>query len=218
MHKAEDNLILINNKIKKEIKNYNTLPKVIAISKTFSLDYINPLIKAGHIHFGENKVQEAEKKWKFTKEQNPNIKLHMVGKLQTNKVKSALEIFDFLHSLDTLKLAESISKHSDGKKNKIKIFVQVNIGNEPQKNGIKISDVSEFVENCKKNFSLDIIGLMCIPPFNNDPKTFFSKMQELKKELNLNDLSMGMSSDYLVAINYGSSFLRLGTAIFGKRQ
>ena len=182
------------------------------------MENINPLIETGHIHFGENKVKEAENKWLSVKKLNPKIKLHMVGKLQTNKVKLALEVFDFLHSLDSYKLAEIISKHEKEKINKIKIFIQVNIGNEPQKSGISLSEVKEFVKICKNKFFLDIVGLMCLPPNNKNPKSYFMQMQNFKNELNLHELSMGMSNDYLEAINYSSTFLRIGTKIFGQRK
>ena len=219
MHKNVKNLLLIETKIKKEINNSSiNLPKIIAVSKTFSMENINPLIETGHIHFGENKVKEAENKWLSVKKLNPKIKLHMVGKLQTNKVKLALEVFDFLHSLDSYKLAEIISKHEKEKINKIKIFVQVNIGNEPQKSGISLSEVKEFVKICKNKFFLDIVGLMCLPPNNKNPKSYFMQMQNFKNELNLHELSMGMSNDYLEAINYSSTFLRIGTKIFGQRK
>jgi len=193
-------------------------PQVIAVSKTFPIDHINPLIEYGHTHFGENKVQEAQKKWISVKKNNPKIKLHMLGKLQTNKVKLALKIFDFLHSLDSYKLAETIANYSKQINNKLNIFVQVNIGNEPQKSGIHYSEVKEFVNTCKEKYSLNIVGLMCIPPNNINPKDFYLKMQNLRSELNLEELSMGMSSDYLDAINYGSTFLRIGTNIFGERK
>lgn len=182
------------------------------------MEHINPLIESGHMHFGENKVQEAERKWPLVKKNNPKIKLHMVGKLQTNKVKLALSLFDFLHSLDSYKLAESISKHEKEGQNKIKTFVQVNIGNESQKSGINLLDVKEFVKTCRDKYFLNIIGLMCIPPNNVDPKSYFLQMKNLKNDLNLEELSMGMSGDYLEAINYNSTYLRIGTKIFGERK
>ena len=221
MHKTVQNLSNIKNQIKSkinELKYNNYDPKIIAVSKTFPISHIMPLIESGHTHFGENKVQEALEKWSEIKEKNKNLKLHMVGKLQTNKVKFALKIFDFIHSLDNLKLAKKISEEQKNFLNKPKIFIQINIGNEPQKSGIHYSEVKEFVNTCKEKYSLNIVGLMCIPPNNINPKDFYLKMQNLRSELNLEELSMGMSSDYLDAINYGSTFLRIGTNIFGERK
>lgn len=178
---------------------------------------IEPLIKNGHIHFGENKVQEAIDKWTNIKIHSNNIKLHMIGKLQTNKVKYVVPFFDFLHSLDNIKLAEKISKEQKKHNKKLKIFIQINIGNEQQKSGIQIEQLENFYHICANNLDLDIIGLMCIPPENCNVIPFFKKMKELKEHLMLKELSMGMSSDYLEAIEFGSSFIRVGSKIFGKR-
>ena len=191
--------------------------RIIAVSKTFPLLQIQPLIDHGHIHFGENKVQEAIDKWKSIKGTSNKIKLHMIGKLQTNKVKHAIPLFDYVHSLDNIKLAEKISKEQNKINKFLKIFIQVNIGNEDQKGGIDPSNLQNFYNKCKDEFKLDIVGLMCIPPQNN-VETYFSKMQNLNKMLNLKELSMGMSADYLQAKKYGSSFVRIGSKIFGERS
>ena len=212
MHNSVQSLI----SIQKEISNNNSNANIIAVSKTFPLDKITPLIKYGHVHFGENKVQEALQKWSEVKKTNSNIKLHLIGKLQTNKVKFVLPLFDYIHSLDSIKLAEKISIEQKKKEFKPKIFIQVNIGNENQKNGVSINEIEGFYGECKKNYNLDIIGLMCIPPIGNSSK-FFSKMLELNNLLNLNDLSMGMSSDYLEALNFKATFVRIGSLIFGER-
>ncbi len=179
---------------------------------------IEPLLKHGHMHFGENKVQEAIDKWTNVKKNFENVKLHMIGKLQTNKTKYIIPLFDFLHSLDNIKLAEKISKEEKKFKKKIKIFIQVNIGNEEQKNGIQIKELENFYKTCVNKLDLNIIGLMCLPPEKQDAKPYFEKMKELNKHLGLNELSMGMSSDYLDAVEYGASFLRVGSKIFGKRN
>ena len=212
MHNSVQSLI----SIQKEISNNNSNANIIAVSKTFPIDKITPLIKHGHVHFGENKVQEAVQKWSEVKKTNNNIKLHLIGKLQTNKVKFVLPLFDYIHSLDSIKLAEKISIEQKKKEFKPKIFIQVNIGNENQKNGVSINELENFYEECKKNYNLDIIGLMCIPPIDNTSK-FFSKMLELNNLLNLSDLSMGMSSDYLEALNFKATFVRIGSLIFGER-
>ena len=191
---------------------------IIAVSKTFQIKEIDPLIDFGHIHFGENKVQEAISKWTDIKSSFKNIQLHMLGKLQTNKTKYVISLFDYLHSLDNLKLAEKIAKEQKNQKKRIKIFIQVNIGNEDQKNGIKINELETFYETCVNNFELNIIGLMCIPPEKMDAKPFFKKMKELNQIFGLKELSMGMSSDYLEAIEFGASFIRIGSKIFGKRD
>jgi PLP dependent protein len=221
MHDSYKNLLSIQSEIKKEFNNINNksiYPEIIAVSKTFPIEHITPVIEQGHIHFGENKVQEAEKKWEEVKNKNRHIKLHFIGKLQSNKVKNALKVFDYIHSVDSYKLAETIAKHEDGLKKKIKLFVQINIGEEHQKSGIKISEAEEFVKKCKKDMSLNIIGLMCLPPINKDPVDFFLKMKNLKKKLNIPHLSMGMTNDYLNAVQYESTFLRIGTKIFGERS
>ena len=212
MHNSVQSLI----SIQKEISNNNSNANIIAVSKTFPLDKITPLIKHGHVHFGENKVQEAVQKWSEVKKTNKNIKLHLIGKLQTNKVKFVLPLFDYIHSLDSIKLAEKISIEQKKKEFKPKIFIQVNIGNENQKNGVSINEIENFYGECKRNYNLDIIGLMCIPPIGNSTK-FFSKMLELNNLLNLNELSMGMSSDYLEALNFKATFVRIGSLIFGER-
>ena len=219
MHHTETNLIEINNKIKNKINilnlsNYD--PKVIAVSKTFSEQDILPLIEYGHHEFGENKVQEAQAKWTKIKENHKDLKLHMLGKLQTNKVKNAVEIFDYIHSLDNLKLANKISKELNKKSKKIKIFIQVNLGDEEQKSGIDPSELESFYKTCL-DLKLDIIGTMCIPPENQDPKPFFEDLLKLNQKLNLSEISMGMTNDYLDALQYKSTFLRIGTGIFGKR-
>jgi len=193
------------------------MPKIIAISKTFKINNILPLIEHGHRDFGENKVQEALEKWTELKNKNKNIKLHMVGKLQTNKVKFVLPLFDFIHSLDSLKLAKKISEEQKKHKNKPKIFIQINIGNEPQKSGIDKNKLAEFYNECI-NLDLDIVGTMCLPPIDNDPDTYFLEMKEITKILNLKEMSMGMSEDYLKAIEHSSTYLRIGSKIFGPRS
>ena len=190
---------------------------IIAVSKTFPISEINPLIENGHIHFGENKVQEAIDKWSDIKKSHENLKLHMIGKLQTNKVKFAIPLFDYIHSLDSIKLAEKIASEQFKKDKILKIFIQVNIGNEPQKAGLNISDLKDFYEKCTKELKLDIIGLMCLPPQDGSVKNYFNKMREFKETLNLKELSMGMSEDYLDAISCGATYIRIGSKIFGNR-
>ncbi len=192
------------------------VPSIIAVSKTFPVSSILPLIKEGHIHFGENKVQEAVEKWSDIKKEFNTIKLHMIGKLQTNKVKYVLPLFDFIHSLDNEKLAIKISNEQKKHVKKPKIFIQVNIGEENQKSGIMKKDLKSFYNFCK-NLNLDIVGLMCIPPFDNDPQPFFHEMNSLLKNLKLNELSMGMSKDYLLAVQNSSTYIRIGSKIFGDR-
>jgi pyridoxal phosphate enzyme (YggS family) len=219
MHKTVQNLISIQGLIKSkllDLNNKENIPKIIAVSKTFKIDHIKPLIEYGHLDYGENKVQEALEKWKDIKIQNNKIKLHLIGKLQTNKVKFAVKIFDYIHSLDSKKLAKKISEEQEKQKKKPKIFIQINVGDEDQKSGIAKADLIEFY-NFSKNLGLDIIGLMCIPPFNEDSSKFFSKMSTFNKEINLKELSMGMSSDYINAIEHQSTYLRIGSNIFGKR-
>ena len=205
--------------IKEEInlKNQNKV-KIIAVSKTFSEEKILPLIKFGHTDFGENKVQEAVAKWTSLKEKNSDIKLHMIGKLQTNKVKEAVRIFDTIHSLDSIKLAEKISKEQKKINKNLKILIQINIGEEIQKSGIDINDVKNLLNISINELKLNITGLMCIPPNDNNEEKYFLKMKELKDELRLDDLSMGMSNDYLKAIRYGSTYVRIGSKIFGERS
>ena len=217
MHKTVQNLSNIKAQIKakiNELKYNNYNPEIIAVSKTFPISKITPLIESGHIHFGENKVQEAMKKWIEVK--NDKIKLHLVGKLQTNKVKFALKIFDFIHSLDNLKLAKKISEEQKKLLNKPKIFIQINIGNEIQKSGVNKYNLKDFYRECQK-LDLNIIGIMCLPPVNLNSRVFFSEMKKINLDLNLNELSMGMSSDYMKAIEYNSTYLRIGSNIFGKR-
>ena len=200
--------------IKEEIFNLNAISNVIVVTKNRSFDSILPIIKSGHLHFGENKVQEAKEKWSAFLENNKNIKLHLIGKLQSNKAKDAFVLFDFIHTLDNAKLAKKFSDLEFNSKRKIKYFIQINIGDEIQKNGISQSSVKEFVNFCKIDLKLNIIGLMCIPPMNLDPRTFFEQMQKLKINNKLSELSMGMSSDYKDALYYGSTYLRIGSAIF----
>ena len=208
----------IQDDILKESKNSEVVPKIIAVSKTFPLDQIKPLINKGHVHFGENKVQEAEKKWKDIKLKNRDIKLHMMGKLQTNKVKKAVSIFDFIHSVDSKKLADNLKKNEVEIGKKLSYFVQVNFANESQKSGISISEASSFYRYCKNEINLNIVGLMCFPPFDVDPENYFKEAFELNNKLGLKELSMGMSNDYIKAIKFGSTFLRIGSAIFGQRK
>jgi pyridoxal phosphate enzyme (YggS family) len=215
MHKNVINLLEIENKLK-IIDNFKNC-KIIAVSKTFNKKDIKPLIDHGHEDFGENKIQEAIEKWTSIKSNNNNIKLHMLGKIQTNKVKYLIPLFDYLHSLDSLKLAEKIFNEQEKKNKKIKIFIQVNIGAEEQKGGIGIHQVDNFYYECVKNFKLDIVGLMCIPPYSKNSKSYFMKLREIASNLQLTKLSMGMSGDYTEALECGSNFLRIGTAIFGKR-
>ena len=191
---------------------------IIIVCKTFSMDKILPLIDAGHVHFGENKVQEAELKWKEVKKKHSNIKLHMVGKLQTNKVKAALNIFDYIHSVDNYRLGEKIVKYEKELNKKIKTFVQVNVGEESQKSGISPKNVNQFVDYCKNSLSLNIIGLMCLPPINDNPEKYFLHLNKLSNQTDLCHLSMGMSNDYQTAIKCGSTFLRIGSKILGERN
>jgi len=220
MHKIVDSLINIQNLIKSKqsvLKNSEIIPKIIAVSKTFKLNHIMPLIEYGHTDYGENKVQEALEKWSEIKSNNNKIKLHLIGKLQTNKVKISIKLFDFIHSLDNEKLAKKISDEQIKQNIKPKLFIQVNIGNETQKNGIHIEKLDEFYKYCRK-LDLNVVGLMCLPPINDDPEISFLRMNYLKKKMNFKELSMGMSSDYLDAIKYNSTYLRIGSAIFGQRN
>ena len=219
MHDTVKNLLKISENVKVKLStagNSSNVPRIIAVSKTFKMDHIYPLIDHGHVDFGENKVQEAQEKWTKTKEENKNIKLHLIGRLQTNKVKIAVKLFDYIHSLDSKKLADKISKCQKEENLKIKMFIQVNIGDEDQKSGIKKNELSDFYNYCK-NLELDILGLMCIPPFNKDSSNCFNEMKNLSEKFNLKDLSMGMSSDYINAIENGSTYVRIGSNIFGKR-
>ena len=204
--------------IKKEIQSNNSKAEIIAVSKTFPINNILPLINHGHHHYGENKIQEAVDKWTDIKSDFTNIKLHFIGKLQTNKVKFAIPLFDYIHSLDSVKLAEKIANEQLKKNFKPKIFIQVNIGKEAQKSGIEIDSLEKFYSDCTKDFDLDIIGLMCLPPDNDTPEIYFSEMQDLITKINLKDLSMGMTNDYIQALKYNSTFLRIGSKIFGPRS
>jgi len=213
MHDIVKNLLSIKN----EIQSNSSKAEIVAVSKTFPINKILPLINCGHIHYGENKIQEAVNKWTEIKRDFINIKLHFVGKLQTNKVKFALPLFDYIHSLDSIKLADKIANEQVKKKFKPKIFIQVNIGKEDQKNGIDVENLETFYSNCTKNFDLNIIGLMCLPPNDKNPEIYFSKMKILADKINLNELSMGMTNDYIKAIQCKSTFLRIGSKIFGPR-
>ena len=219
MHYSIQNLIIIKKEINSKLNKVesNDTPKIIAVSKTFSLDKILPLIEYGHQDFGENKVQESIEKWSIEKQKNKNIRLHLIGKLQRNKVKSAVEIFDYIHSVDNKKLAKKISEEQIKQKKKVKIFMQVNVGNENQKSGIDVENLEDLYAYCKE-IKLDIMGLMCIPPISNNPEKYFSKLKLLKDKFKLENLSMGMSGDYLKAINYSATHLRIGTGIFGSRN
>ena len=219
MHQTIQNLLSIQSSIKSkllELKEKNKIPKIIAVSKTFKIDHILPLIEYGHLDFGENKVQEAIEKWTDIKKKNSKINLHLIGKLQTNKVKFAIKIFDYIHSVDSEKLAKKIAEEQEKQNVKPKIFIQINLGEESQKSGIMKENLLDFY-NFSKNLGLNIIGTMCIPPLDNDSSKFFSKMNELNKSINLTELSMGMSSDYLNAIEFQSTYLRIGSNIFGQR-
>ena len=219
MHKTIQNLQTIENNIQTNLDKLNIInhTKIIAVSKTFKMNKILPLIEHGHIDYGENKVQEAVEKWTDVKEKNPNIKLHLIGKLQTNKVKLAVKIFDYIHSVDSLKLAKKISDESLKLNKKIKIFVQVNIGQEVQKSGIDKDNLDNLISFCK-NLNLELVGLMCIPPLDLDPLIYFKQMSKLNKHYGFIDLSMGMSSDYLVAAENSATYLRIGSSIFGERS
>jgi pyridoxal phosphate enzyme (YggS family) len=216
LHNNINNLIFVENTLKSENIDLKKV-SIIAVSKTFPIDEINPLINHGQIHFGENKVQEALEKWTDIKQSFNHIQLHMIGKLQSNKVKFVVPLFDYIHSLDSLKLAEKISAEQKKINKKLKIFIQINIGNEDQKSGINEDQLENFYKNCVHKLNLDIIGLMCLPPKNEDTKNYFLKMKNLAKKIEVNELSMGMSNDYLDAAKTGSTFLRIGSKIFGKR-
>jgi PLP dependent protein len=219
MHNTVKNLLDINNKMKDYLNkiNINQNPKVVAVSKTFEIDKVLPLIEYGHIDYGENKIQEAVEKWTEIKKINSKLKLHMIGKLQTNKVKFAVQIFDYIHSVDSEKLAKKIADEQNKINKKIKIFLQVNIGDESQKSGINKNDVSRLVSYCKE-INLDLIGLMCIPPANIDPENYFKEMNKLNKIFGFSELSMGMSSDFLKAAKHLSTYVRIGSSIFGQRS
>ena len=216
MHNTVKNLIYIEELIKSRV-NHGKLPKIIAVSKTFPIENILPLIEHGQIDYGENKVQEALDKWSDIKNKNDNIKLHLIGKLQTNKVKLALGIFDYIHSLDSERLASKIADQQIKQEKKPKIFIQVNIGNEEQKSGINKENLIDFYNFCK-SLNLDIIGTMCIPPNDKNTEIYFSEMNKINQKLNFKELSMGMSSDYLEAINNNATYIRVGSSIFGSRD
>jgi len=220
MHINIKRLQVVNNKVKEIInkKQLKTAPQIIAVSKTFSLSQITPLLDFGHLHFGENKVQEAEHKWEDVKKRYKNVHLHMLGKLQTNKAKIAVKIFDYIHSLDNAKLASKIQQFEKELNKKVKLFIQVNIGEESQKSGILIKDLQNFYDYCSQELSLNIIGLMCIPPADLDPKNYFIMLKKNSEILNLKNLSMGMSNDFEQAVICGSTYLRLGSVIFGERK
>ena len=220
MHQTVQNLIQIKDKIKEEINKNNVEnyePNIIAVSKTFKIEHISHLINFGHSHFGENKVQEALEKWSDMKKNNKNIKLHMLGKLQSNKVKFAVKIFDYIHSVDSKKIAQKIADEESKVDKKIKIFIQVNLGNEIQKSGINIDYTKELVNFCKSK-RLEVLGLMCLPPFDEDPEYHFKELKKINDSLKLKEISMGMSNDYVKAIKYYSTFLRIGSSIFGTRD
>ncbi len=219
MHNTVKNLLDIQNNIKVNLNKFNidSSPNIIAVSKTFKIDTILPLIEYGHSDYGENKVQEAVEKWTEIKKINPKIKLHMIGKLQTNKVKFAVQLFDYIHSVDNKKLAKKIADEQSKVNKKIKIFLQVNIGGENQKSGVNKNELMELVSYCKE-IDLDLIGLMCIPPLNIDPVGYFVEMNKLNKEFGFTELSMGMSSDFITAVKYSATYIRIGSSIFGPRS
>ena len=219
MHLTVQNLVNIKAEINSNLSNQKNhkVPKIIAVSKTFSMDKITPLIEYGHLDFGENKVQEAMEKWSDIKLSKSNLKLHLIGGLQTNKVKYAVKLFDYIHSVDSEKLAKKISEEQVKQNKKVKVFVQVNIGNEDQKYGVNKSLVSELCNYCK-TVDLEVVGLMCIPPLNEPSEIYFKEMSELNKKLNFKELSMGMSSDYLNAIKNSATYVRIGSNIFGERN
>ena len=219
MHNTVKNLLDIENNINIYLKKLNIInnPKIVAVSKTFKIDKIQPLIDHGHIHYGENKVQEAVEKWESIKIKNQNIKLHMIGRLQTNKIKNAVKLFDYIHSVDSFKIAKKISEEEIKFKKKVKIFLQVNVGDEIQKSGVKREEVKDLVIYCKK-LNLNVLGLMCIPPMSDDPVPHFKYIKVLNNDFGFNELSMGMSSDYLQAVENSATFLRIGSNIFGARN
>jgi len=220
MHSAIEQLNLIKIKVNNIInkKQLKTDPKIIVVSKTFPLVKIKPLIESGHIHYGENRIQEAEEKWSQAKYEYSNIKLHMIGKLQTNKVKNALKLFDYIHSLDNEKLALKLSQGQKMLEKKIKFFIQVNLAEEKQKSGISLNKLNDFYDYCTKELFLNVVGLMCLPPIDSNSQKYFKILKDSSERLNLNELSMGMSSDYEEAILNNSTYLRIGTLILGKRN
>ena len=220
MHSSLEKLTLVKNKVNLIIheKQLRIAPKIVIVTKTFPLNKITPLIESGHVHFGENKIQEAENKWSQVKKNNKDLQLHMIGKLQTNKAKNAVKLFDYIHSLDTEKLAKKLYQYQKELNKKCKLFIQVNLANEHNKSGIKLSDLNNFYKYCTKEISLNIIGLMCLPPFDSNSDEYFKILKKSAEQLNLQDLSMGMSSDYEQATLNGSTYLRLGSVILGKRN
>ena len=220
MHMCVQKLNLVKNKVKEILdkKQLKTIPEIIAVTKTFPLNKIIPLLETGHIHFGENKIQEAERKWPEVKKIYKDLQLHMLGKLQSNKAKKAIKLFDYIHSLDNAKLALKLSQYEKELNRKMKLFIQVNIAEESHKSGILLNDLNSFYNYCTKELSLNIIGLMCLPPINSNSNEYFRILKKASENLNLEDLSMGMSADYEQAILNGSTYLRLGTAIFGERS
>ena len=215
-----EQLNLIKNKVNDIInkKQLNTRPNIIVVTKTFSLNNITPLLQSGHNHYGENKIQEAEKKWSEAKRKYKNLQLHMIGKLQSNKAKKALQLFDYIHSLDNERLASKLSEYQKELKKNVKFFIQVNLANEKHKSGISLTELNHFYNFCIKKLSLNIIGLMCLPPMDSDAHEYFKLLKESAIKLNLNELSMGMSADFELAVLNGSTYLRLGTLIMGKRN
>ena len=221
MHNSLSNLIEIQKEIQLKINTKNSttkIPKIIAVTKTHPMTSILPIINHGHLDYGENKVQEAMEKWGNIKIDFQHLNLHMIGKLQSNKVKYAISLFQYIHSLDSLKLAEKISSEQIKQNKKVKLFIQINIGDEPQKSGVSSIDIDKFYKHCVNDFGLDIIGLMCLPPNDVNISSYFLKMENLKIKSNLPDLSMGMSNDYLEAVKYQSTYLRIGSKIFGQRN
>jgi len=220
MHASLQKLNFVKNKVNEIIRQrqLKTDPKIIVVTKTFSLNKITPLLVYGHMHFGENKIQEAENKWSEIRNQYSNLKLHMIGKLQSNKAKKAVKIFDYIHSLDNVKLASKIAQYEKELNKKTKLFIQVNLAEENQKSGILLNDLNNFYYYCKKELLLNVIGLMCLPPFESNSQKYFKMLEQVAGKLNLKDLSMGMSSDFEQAIINGSTYLRLGTIILGERN
>jgi len=220
MHTTLEKLSRVKNKVNEIIskKQLKTKPKIVVVTKTFPLNKILPLLENGHIHYGENKIQEAENKWIDTKNRYKNLQLHMIGKLQTNKAKKAVKLFNYIHSLDDDRLALKLSHHEKELNKKVKLFIQVNLAEEPQKSGIMFNDLNNFYNYCTKDLSLNVIGLMCMPPVDSNSQEYFKKLKKAAEQLNLEDLSMGMSSDYEQAILSGSTYLRLGTTILGEKN
>jgi len=219
MHVNVQRLNLVKNKINEILnqKQLKTIPQIVAVTKSHPMNRVVPLLETDHIHFGENKIQEAESKWVDVKSKYKNLQLHMIGKIQSNKAKKAVQLFDYIHSLDNVKLATKLSKFEKELNKKIKIFIQVNLGKESKKSGILLDDLNNFYNYCTQELSLNIIGLMCLPPINSDSNKYFQILKKSGEKFNLNDLSMGMSVDYEQAILNGSTYLRLGTVIFGER-